>query len=175
MCARLKVHVTADEELTSIPFPELPSNITQGFVLIPSPIILLSLLLSLCILYCMCVQGHRDACSAPLSRLCSKFTPSCPYSFSQFLPCSFVYVCSAGLKKVEQGLALFLAHSAIRRLKGILPSLLLHSPRLFFKAWKTVTLTLVPVNLCWESSAGFFSNTEKLGLNDACFRQLKIT
>lgn len=124
----------------------------------------------------VCVRGGPQGCMhiAPLSLLCSKFTPSCPYSHRQFLPCSFVYVCSAGLITAEQGLALFPAHSAIRSLRGILLLLLLHSPRLFFKVWELVALALVPVNPRWESSAGFFSGSEKFELSDACLSALEI-
>lgn len=156
--------------------PELPSNITRGlcFDLLASHSPQPPLKPRACCT--VCVHAGPQGCmhSAPLSLLCSKFTPSCPYSHCQFLPCSFVYICSAGLITAEQGLALFPTHSAIRSLRGILLLLLLHSPRLFFKAWETVALALVPVNPRWESSAGFFSVSEKFELNDACFSALEI-
>lgn len=80
----------------------------------------------------MCAGLH----SAPSSLLCSKFTPSCPYSQCQFLPCSFVNVCSAGLIKAQQGLALLPAHAGIWSLKGILLS-------------------------CFFTAQGFFSKRER--------------
>jgi len=70
----------------------------MGFVLIPSPVILHSHLLSSrahCAV-CVCVV-RRGGGRAPSSLLCSKFTPSCPYSRCQFLPCSSVRGCGAGL------------------------------------------------------------------------------
>lgn len=137
VCTSRKVPMTvkweADFHPKSLSFPPTPP---LGFVLIPSPALLLNHLLSIlkCMCQLVCVCRTTGMHNAPLSLLCSKFTPSCPYSQCQFLPCSFVNVCSAGLIKPQQGLALLPAHSAIWSLKGILLLPLLHSPRLFFQS-----------------------------------------
>ena len=115
--------------------PELPSNVTHGLCFdplashSPQPPLKPTVYCSVCMCVCGVGWGLQGCMhSAPLSLLCSKFTPSCPYSQCQFLFCSFVNVCSAGLITAEQGLALFPAHSAIRSLRGI------HSYCCFFTA-----------------------------------------
>ncbi len=158
VCARPNVHMTgrwgADFHPKSLSSP--PTS-PMGFVLIPLPVTLLSHLLSPVhtVLY-VCAGPRGCMRSAPLSLLCSKFTPSCPYSHFQFLPCSFVNVCSTGLITAEQGLALFPAHSAIRSLRGILLLLLLHSPRLFSKRERQLLsplfLWILAENLLLDSS-----------------------
>lgn len=158
VCARPKVHMTvrwgADFHPKSLSSP--PTSPT-GFVLIPLPVVLLSHLLSpvhTTLYVCAGSQGCMH--SAPLSLLCSKFTPSCPYSHCQFLPCSFVNVCSAGLIKAEQGMARFPAHSAIRSLKGIFLLLFLCSPRLFSERERQLLshlfLWILAENLLLDSS-----------------------
>lgn len=157
VCACVHVQMCiwpADEKHTSIPIAELPSNITHGLCFDPLASHSPQPPLKPRAYWTVCgPQGCMH--SAPLSLLRSKFTPSCPYSHCQFLLCLFVSVCSAGLITAEQDLAVFPPHSAIRTLWGILLLLLLHSWRLFSKH-KTLALTLVLVNPCWESSAGFF-------------------
>lgn len=105
---------------------------------------------------CVCRAAGMHAHSVPLSLLCSKCTPSCPYSHCQFRPCSLVNVCSAGLITPAQGLALFPAHSAIRRLRGILLLLLLYTPRLFSKRERQLLspsfLWILAENLLLDSS-----------------------
>lgn len=134
----------------------------MGFVLIPSPVILLTnLMRPMHTLVCVCLKVHTWAnkCTqgclhhAPLSFLCSKFTPSCPYSPCQFLPCSPLSVGSAGLMTAEQALAVFPPLSAITSLRGILLLLLLHSPRPFSDCERQLLLFLwiLAENLLLES------------------------
>lgn len=150
--------------------PELPSNITHGLCFdplashSPQPPLKPSAYCTVCV--CGATGMHAQWPLKPFVLQIYTVLPLFPMPISPF---SFINVSCAGLITGEQGLALFPAHSAFRSLRGILLLLLLHSPRLFFKVWETVALALVPVNPLWESSAGFFSGSEKVELNDACF------
>lgn len=153
VCTSRKVPMTvkweADFHPKSLSFSPTPP---LGFVLIPSPALLLSHLLSIlkCMCQLVCVCRAKGMHSAPLSLLHSKFTPSCPYSQCQFLPCSFVDVCSAGLYK---GTTRFgsspcsLCHLKSQRYTPLAAS---SQPKasFFFKAWETVALALALVNPC---------------------------
>lgn len=153
--------------------PKLPSNITHGLCFDPLASHSPQPPLKHIVIYVpadIFVQGYRDA-RCPFKPFVLQI-----YTVLSLFPmpissCSFS-LCSAGLIKAQQGLALFPVHSAIRSLKGILHLLLLHSPRLFFfKARKTVPLAFTFTSPCFESAVGFFSGSEKLEMNDACFRR----
>lgn len=155
-------HALPSQSLSSPPTSPL------GFVLIPLPVFLLSLLLNP--VHAEPYVGHGDAFAVPpLSLLCSKFTPSCSHPRCQFLPCWVVGVCGAGCNSRRLGGA----PSSRRHHKSPGAS----SSCCFFTVERVLSLlqTRGPRALTLaEDLAGFSWSSEKVELNDACFSTLEV-
>ena len=144
-----------------------PPTSPTGFVLIPSPVILLSHLLSpvhigqsVCVCVCVCVTGatgmHAQCPLKPFVLQIYTVLPLFPMPISPLLVRQCMQ-CRAYNGRTRIGSFPLLT----------LPSEVseVYSSRCFFTAqgfffprvWETVALALVPVNPRWESPSGFFS------------------